>query len=84
VSPIDGRHLGLPWLISSSRGDPPRGLGSPKKPARAKARRRRMGKRQGCQRHGSFGSARKKTPRANPGDPPKRIGRRETPGPPVS
>jgi len=42
------------------------------------------GKRQGCQRLGGVGSARKNTPRANRGRPLKRIGRRESPGPPVS
>jgi len=43
----------------------------------AKARRGELGKRQGCQRHGPFGSASSKKPRTNPSDPPKRIGRRE-------
>jgi len=32
VSPIDGRHLGLQWLTSSSRRGLLRGLGGPKKP----------------------------------------------------
>jgi len=42
-----------------------------------------LGRRQGCQRYGSAGSARNNTPLANPESPPKRIGRRETPGPPA-
>jgi hypothetical protein len=84
VSPNGGRHLRSKWLVLPSRGDLLRGLGGPKYLGSCESAVGRMGRRQGCQRYGSSGIARKKTPRTNPGGPPKRIGRRETPGPPVS
>jgi hypothetical protein len=70
-------------LASSSRRVQLGGLGGPSSPL-ARQRSGGSGKRQGCQRFGRLGSARKKTPRTNPDGPPKQIRHREMPDLPVS
>jgi len=72
---------GVRSLFTERRRKRPRRLGSmtPCESVGAGTRER-----QGCQRFGRLGARGRRTPRENPESPPKRAGRRETPGSPVS
>jgi len=82
--PYRGKASRVAAIVLSSRRDGESGLGNLGSWRPAKAERRRHGSDRGVRRAVRTGALGRTTPRANLANPPKRIGRRETQGSPVS